>query len=215
MRPILNYLKKHVNFILIGGLLLVLFYVFSFAVKEDLFTRFDFDMTVRIQNEVPRSVDRFLSYFSLVGSFEGTLVILVVLILITRKIKSFLLIGAFGVMHVVELVGKAFLDHPGTPFMFHRYSFDFVFPSGHVQPGGSYPSGHSMRSVYLAIVLIYIVWRAKKIKKTLRYVICSFTAIILLIMLVSRVSLGEHWMSDVIGGALIGMAFAFLSLILV
>lgn len=202
------------RFILSGFVILVIFYIFSFTVKEDLFTKFDFDTTVRIQNVVPRTVDPFFSYFSLLGSFEITFGILIILAAIRRKIKYFLLLPSFVIMHFVELAGKAFLDHPSTPFAFHRYSFDFVFPTGYVQPGGSYPSGHSMRTAYLAVLFIFMISRTK-LSPTLKLFSYSAILAILFLMLFSRLSLGEHWTTDVIGGSLLGAAFAIFSLIFI
>lgn len=210
-------LKSHMTRILIGAILLISFYAFSFLVKEDVFTRFDFDMTVKIQSHVPIRLDPYLSWFSLFGSFEVTLGILITLAIarfIKRRFLSILVIPAFGVLHIVEIIGKAFLDHPVTPFMFHRYALDFFFPSTYVQPGGSYPSGHAMRTAFVSILLIYLVNRSK-LSKNLRRLISLGIIAFYLIMIVSRVSLGEHWTTDVIGGSLLGAAFAFFSLILI
>jgi membrane-associated phospholipid phosphatase len=209
-----NFIRSNLKFFLAGFFLLAAFYAFSFLVKEDFFTRFDFDMTVKVQNNIPVRFDPYFSIFSLIGSFEGTLAILVILSVIKRKIGGVFVIFMFCLMHVVELVGKAFLDHPGTPFMFHRYAFDFVFPTGYVQPGGSYPSGHAMRTAFLTVLFVFIISQTKLGIKTKLFSYAAIIAIYL-VMAVSRVSLGEHWTSDVIGGSLLGVAFTILSLVLI
>lgn len=207
--------KRNLYFIAVGIVLLVIFYSFSFVVKEDLLHGHDFAVTVKVQNFIPIRIDPFLSWFSILGSFEVTLGILILIVALRRKITGIILVGMFGFMHVVEIIGKAFLDHPGTPFMFHRYALDVVFPSSYVQPGGSYPSGHSMRSTYLAVILLYIIFTSKKPPMAAKLFMTFIIFTILFIMYISRVSLGEHWTTDVIGGALLGAAFAFFSLVFI
>ncbi len=211
----IKLLKEKTSFIITGGVLLTLFYTFSFFfAKGGKLDQFNFNMTVRIQDKIPVKFDPYLSTLSLIGSFEGTSIILAIALIVRRKIGGIIVFGMFGFMHVVEIIGKAFLDHPGTPFRFHRYALDFVFPSGYVQPGGSYPSGHAMRTAFLAIVISYIISKTglNKYTKLASYI---FIFCFYLIMIISRVSLGEHWTSDVIGGSLLGAGFAFLALIFI
>ncbi len=203
--------KKNLFLILLAGLFFLLFAVFTLVVKADLLNSFDFDTTHRLQNNTPLHLDPFFSFLSVVGRFEFTLTLLVIILLLRRKIWGVIVFGFFGLAHVVELIGKTIMDHPGPPHMFLRSHYS-DFPGLHVHTDASYPSGHSMRSVFLGVLLISFIWKTKRLNVPLKIFLMAGITILVGIMLYSRVSLGEHWTTDVVGGTLLGIAIAMVSI---
>ena len=192
----------------------ILFFIFTFIVKSKSLDQFDFDTTVRIQNHLPRRFDPILSFFSLIGSFEIRSIFIAILLILFKKLRAILIIGLYGGAHIVEIFGKYFMHHPGPPFLFFRYDINFLFPSSYVQTGSSYPSGHSLRSVFFTILFIFFLTKFKKLNKWVRVLISMLAIGLCFVMLLSRISLGEHWTTDVIGGSLMGLAIGFSSLLL-
>lgn len=73
----------------------------------------------------------------------------------------------------------------------------------------SFPSGHTFMSVVLYGLLIYFINKEVKSKK-LRYIgTCIFSLIIFLVA-VSRIYLGVHYATDVVGGLILGLLYLVL-----
>ena len=70
----------------------------------------------------------------------------------------------------------------------------------------SFPSGHTLNSTVIAIVLAYLVLLHVK-SRTGRVVTVSLLALYAVAMGLSRVFLGHHWLTDVIFAWLIGLAW--------
>ena len=70
----------------------------------------------------------------------------------------------------------------------------------HVDPG-SFPSGHVANAATVAVAIAFIVGRAW---------VWVAGAVYVLVMALSRTYLGAHWVSDTVGGALLGAAVSVL-----
>ena len=197
---------------LAGGLVFFLFVFFSYLVHKNLFTQLDFDTTVRLQNQIPRRFDSFFSIFSLVGSFEAMslflLVVLGIITLVRGKLVGFVqaiiaFLGFIG-FHFIELYGKTFVNHlPPPEFMVRTQKF-VEFPQFHIRQEFSYPSGHAGRAAFVSALLLLFTAKAKKLSQTQKVFIYSIIGIYDIIMFTSRIYLGEHWLTDVVGGIFLG-----------
>jgi membrane-associated phospholipid phosphatase len=113
-------------------------------------------------------------------------------------------------LHVIELYGKFYVDHPPPPEFMLRTEYPIDFPLFHVRSEFSYPSGHSGRTVFLASILICLIL-ASGFSKPVKYGLIGCIAGFTFVMLLSRPYLGEHWTTDVIGGALLGASLGIFS----
>ena len=92
------------------------------------------------------------------------------------------------VVTLIEIAVKTTVPQAPPPEDLSRS--DDVVPLLHVTFAGAFPSGHVARIAFLAGIARMPAWLA---------------ALGVALMMVSRVYLGDHWISDVVGGLFLGL----------
>lgn len=190
--------------------LLILFTYFSYLVAKKTFRQIDFDTTVKVQDHLSRRFDYPFSILSLLGSVEITSLIWLSLFALTLIRKYFL--ASFGLLLfwgalAGEIFGKFFVFHPSPPQFLFRGVININFPSHYVHTNYSYPSGHLTRTTFLASFLLIYYLRRSRSKLALTVLLIG----VILSMSLSRIYLGEHWLSDVMGGLFWGSGLGVLA----
>ena len=183
------------------------FALFSVAAGLRLFHDFDLWSLRATQEWNTAFFDRVGELFSTLGGIEFTavalLVLLSVLFYLGRRMLAVRVLVAFLVTSAVEIAMKLWLPQAPLPETFSRSDgHEPLVTIGYSYP---YPSGHMLRTTIL-LGIIFMLWKNRPGRVLL--------AAILALMALTRVYMGVHWASDVVGGLLlgvVGLAWAFLA----
>ncbi len=211
-------MKKNLLFLTVLSFLCFLsFFFFSRYVRNRVLKDFDFAATVKIQEKIDTS-SRLRTAAFIANIMEGSTflaspeVSVIAVLLITgfafRKLKwrAFAIPILFALLVAGEVYGKTVVEHPSPPFSFIKNPHT-MFPPEYINDQYSYPSGHAARAIFIALVIgSGFVVRGKK-----KIIVWSLLGVYVGLVSVSRIYLGHHWMSDVIGGWLLGSGLGVLT----
>ena len=156
----------------------------------------DLPVTEALQSLSP-SLDGTMRAISAIGSIPGVAAtggVVVLALLRRRRFRDAALVAASGSAELVTLALRFATDRPRpSPLLVQ------VIESG---PGTSFPSGHAADAAALAIIVAHLI-RPDHDKRLLLW---GGLALYAAVNGISRVYLGAHWLSDVIGGYLAGGA---------
>jgi len=185
---------KNRKWIIIG--LTILFIVLSILIKTDLIVTVDNLMYKIITIKMSNVITNIYKFITFLGSTEFILFLcafFIGLFLFLRKHNKGIIISC--VLLISTIVNSV------LKIIFGRSRPEEVLKLV-IEETYSFPSGHTMAAVSMYGILIYIVLKSNMNKKIKTILSCILGVIPVLVAL-SRVYLGAHYISDVIGGFLI------------
>ncbi|WP_303968483.1 phosphatase PAP2 family protein [Sporosarcina ureae] len=159
-----------------------------------------------IQGTQTSGLTSVMKTFTTIGSTTAValLALLTLAVLLWKKHK------AQAVLFVAAIGGTGILNQV-LKFIFKRErpDFDRLIDIG----GYSFPSGHTMMAFSLYTILAYIIWR--NLRNVWARTGITILAIFMIVMIaVSRIYLGVHFPSDIVGGILASSVWLFASIAL-
>ena len=174
-------------------LLLIIFIVITYFVitkQTIIFDKYFYENIIQIRNNF------FDEFFKSITKLGNTIIILIVVIILLLKLnkENRELLGINTIITVlINIVIKNIIKRP-RPNILRLIK----------QSGYSYPSGHSMIAIATYGYLIYVVNKNIKNKST-RILLTIFLLFIILGIGISRIYLGVHYPSDVLGGYVLAL----------
>ncbi len=141
--------------------------------------------------------DSLTSVMKVITSFSNVKIMIVLTLLsllglIWKRKESIYLVATLGLSTTINLILKNIIrrDRP--------LHFRFI-----EETGFSYPSGHAMGSIAFYGSIIVII-KNSNIDKKYKYIINSILGLLIISIGISRIYLGVHYPSDIVGGFTIG-----------
>lgn len=208
--PKRTFIQRFLTFRNIVIFLIVAFAFLTYLSKSYPYFFFDLIITKNIQLINILWFDTLMRSITFLGNYQPGIISLgltVSLFLILRKYKEalFILISTIGVGIVSETL-KAFVARP-------RPDPELIVQVGKFIRSDSFPSGHVLFYIGFYGFLLFLTYSKLK-KSLLRTILTLVLSLLIVLGGLSRIYLGAHWFSDVLGAYLIGSIWIFVVILL-
>lgn len=190
-----SHLKNYIIISLFAFILIATAVLFKATMKEDLLLYY---LLISIKNNILLSVATLLSFL---GSIKGLIVVsfFLVFILKSNKQRVFLFLDLIGSGLIINITKNIFLRE--RPIIGQNLLADY-----------SFPSGHTFIAITFYGFLLYLVMKDKKVSyRKLKEGVLLF---LIITIPLSRLILGVHYLTDVLGGITLGLAYLFFLIIM-
>jgi len=193
-----------------AGAFLAAYVAIALLVDAGAFGPLDLRMTHYLQGRGSTGQDIGLGIFAYLGSIEVTLLIAVLLgVGLFRGLRLLAVLPAVFILagSGLEILGKQLIVSPAPGSALQRFP-EFLPSLGHQIGRWSFPSGHLVRATLTYGLVLYLAERWELFGRDSSRL---SPVLVLVVFFVGYgvVYLGWHWLSDAIGGLLLGLALLF------
>lgn len=193
-------MKDKKNIIII--VLSLLFIVLCILVKLDLLSNIDesvYKFITSNMNDTTTNIYKVITFFGSTIFMVGLCVLLLVLFIILKKnIYGYIISGTLIFSTIMNNVIKVIIRRERPIYMIVR---ETTF---------SFPSGHTMASVSMYGILIYLINKSNMNKK-LKIILSIILGMIPFMVATSRIYLGAHYFSDILGAIMLATIVLLIS----
>lgn len=193
-------MKDKKNIIII--VLSLLFIVLCILVKLDLLSNIDesvYKFITSNMNDTTTNIYKVITFFGSTIFMVGLCVLLLVLFIILKiNIYGYIISGTLIFSTIMNNVIKVIIRRERPIYMIVR---ETTF---------SFPSGHTMASVSMYGILIYLINKSNTNKK-LKIILSIILGMIPLMVATSRIYLGAHYFSDILGAIMLATIVLLIS----
>lgn len=194
------YLKRFLGFKKLLTLLIIFFCILTFFAKIYPYFSFDLAITKYIQQFKSPNLDLLMMGISTLGN--NTVAFFMIIIAggyfytLNKRKESFMIFtSGFGI-YALGIFFKTFVARP-------RPDSNLIIQMVREVKPDSFPSGHVLQFIGLYGFLIFLIY-TKFRKNLLQKILVGLFSVMILAIGVSRIYLGAHWFSDVLGSYLLG-----------
>ena len=166
--------------------------------------QFERDIIVALQSIASDGLTNFFKAISLLGSWYGFIVVFLIFLFFSRRFAFYFastFLGGVAFNYVLKII----IDRPRP---YETYSSIIAFSDA---MGQSMPSNHSFCVVVIAFFVCFFL--LKMLDHKWAKVLCIFIMSLIVVMVgISRMYLGVHYLSDVVAGYILGVLFSLASL---
>lgn len=184
------------------SLLTVSFLVLTFSVLSNRSAHWDYYVTGVLQHQQDAVLDYIMKGFSWLGKVRVAffaICITSLLFLISGKKREAILIGSTILSGAISWALKMLIDRPRPGADIVRIIEETRYQS--------FPSGHVLFYTVFFGMICLIVYYSQKISSNIKVVMILLLVIVIVCGAVSRIYLGAHWFTDILGGLIIGLQF--------
>lgn len=176
-------------------LLVIIFFVLCYLInKNDILAIDKLVYNFIFDNIMNEDLTPFVKVITHLGGVLFTIIVGIMIFIFGKNIRYFVTFDIVGVTILNQVVKHIMRrDRPDV--------LRLVNESGY-----SFPSGHSMVSMALYGIIIYLIYKNVK-NKYLKITFITLLSLLIVLIGLSRVYVGVHYVSDVLGGFILGLVY--------